>query len=163
MIAATVAHFFRDLSRLGAFVFFNRDSPSKRNPTMLFRTIAAQLSAFNQVIAEGVAAAVHETPSIGQSPLAMQFSELLLKPLLLLQESLQFEGPFVIVIDALDECETGPSRDAVLSILAEQSSKLPSFVRIVITSSPARDICDTFKCRNVTWGKVNDADSWSEV
>lgn len=161
-IATTIAHFYRDLSRLGAFVFFDRESPARGNPTMLFRTIAAQLATARPSIGEAIALAIKEMPTIGQSSLAQQFSELLVKPLC--QDPLPCEGPLVIVIDALDECGSSYSRSSILSILAEQSSKLPSFVRIVIASRPARDICEAFGgCRNIVWKKVNDEDAWSEV
>ncbi|THH30684.1 hypothetical protein EUX98_g3493 [Antrodiella citrinella] len=158
MVATTVAHFFRDLSRLGAFIFFDSaDTPPRRNPTFLFRTIAAQLATFNPSIAEAVVSAIQTIPSIAQATLALQFSELLLKPLLLHQESnTQYEGPIVIVIDGLDGCEAGPARDAVLSVLAEQSSKLPRFVRMVVTSSPAPDICDVFRQRTVSLKEMDD-------
>lgn len=161
MIATTLAHFFRDQNRLGAFAFFERDVPTRNNSAMLLRTIASQLAAARPSIAESIASLIKERPFIGQSTFAHQFTELILKPLQ--QESLQSEGPLIIVIDALDECGSSMSRSTLLSVLAEQSSKLPSFVRIVITSRPARDILDVFRCRNVVWKKVNDEDAWSEL
>lgn len=129
---------------------------------MLFRTIAAQISVHRPLVAEAVVEAVKETPTIGQSNLAQQFTELLVNPLQ--QDTLQCGGPLIIVIDALDECGTTFSREQVLSILAEQSNRLPSFVRIVITSRLAQDICDAFRgSRHILWRKVSDNDAWSEV
>ncbi|KAH8094885.1 hypothetical protein BXZ70DRAFT_342225 [Cristinia sonorae] len=159
-LATTVADFFRDISRLGAFVFFEAASSSRNNPTMLFRTITSQLSSYRPSIGEVIAQAIKETPSIGQAGLAQQFSELILRPLL--QESLRHEGPLVIIIDGLNECRPMTSRATLLSTLAKELVNLPSFVRIVITSRPDEEICSVFEgCRNVHRRTV-DLDEWEK-
>ncbi|TCD69247.1 POC1 centriolar protein [Steccherinum ochraceum] len=143
-VATTLANFFRDLRRLGAFVFFNRDEPEKSAPSRVIRTIAAQLAAFDPRIGQAIARAIDNIPSICESPLALQFTEFIVKPLTTI-ETLALEGPIVVVLDALDECGTPATRESLLSVLAEQSAHLPSFLRIIITSRTEVDITDALE------------------
>lgn len=121
-VATTLANLFRDLKRLGAFIFFNRDEPEKSAPSRVIKTLAAQLAAFDGRIGQAIAEAIDNIPSICEAPLALQFTELIVKPLATI-DSLALEGPIVVVLDALDECGTPATRESLLNVLAEHSTR----------------------------------------
>jgi hypothetical protein len=138
-IATSVANLFRDLNRLGAFVFFSRDLRQRSDPTTVVRTLAYQLGSFDPRLGSAVAASIDATPSITQAPLAVQFSKLIVGPLISL-EAFQSEGPIVLLLDGLDECGNSRTRTELVQTLAEGSAKLPPFVRTIITSRAELDI-----------------------
>jgi hypothetical protein len=76
-------------------------------------------------------------PRILLSPLSLQFTKLLVEPL----STLPCTGSVVIVLDALDECV---DRKLLLAILAAESIRLPSFIRIIITSRDEFDLRAAF-------------------
>ena len=55
-------------------------------------------------------------------------------------QSLSTKSQIVLVLDALDECGTTKDRGALVKVLAEKSTHLPSTFRFVITSRPDIDI-----------------------
>ena len=142
-IATSVANIFRDLRRLGAFTFFTRGVAARNDPGMLIRTLAYQLGEFDHRIGSAIARVVEEVPTIKQAPLRWQFQKLLVEPFTGLEDCLR-EGPILIVIDALDECGQSSAREDLLRVLASESPRLPSTVRIFITSRAERDIRGAF-------------------
>ena len=50
------------------------------------------------------------------------------------------QGPVVVVLDALDECGSAKTRKVLLDLLAQEHRKLPSNIRIIITSRAEHDI-----------------------
>lgn len=142
-IATSVANIFRDLRRLGAFTFFTRGVAARNDPTLLIRTLAYQLGEFDHRIGSAIARVIEEVPSIRQAPLRWQFQKLLVEPLASLKDCLR-EGPILIVIDALDECGQSGAREELLRVLASESPRLPSTIRIFITSRAERDIHSAF-------------------
>ena len=143
-ISTTIANILRELRRLGAFVFFNRDVKERHDPMQVIRTLAYKLACFDTRIGDAVSAAIESTSDIAESPLAFQFRTLLHGPLSSL-ESLHSGGPIVIVIDALDECGSAKGRKELMTALLEGVGGLPSFVRILVTSRPERDIETAFR------------------
>jgi hypothetical protein len=156
-IANTIASYFRDLGRLGwlkmfifilylsfpgAFLSFDRSA--KSDPSLVVRTLAYQLGAYDTRIGAAVSSAIGNNPRIHESPLNLQFSKLLVEPLSSL-EHLPTQGPIIIVFDSLDECGDQRSRKKLLGLFAEDLKKLPPFVRIFATSRPQLDISVAFK------------------
>jgi hypothetical protein len=137
-ISTTIANFFRDQERLGAFIFCNRHVTEMNDPSNIIRNIAYRLASFDPRIREEIAAAINILPNIAESPLRLQFDKLLVEPLLKLPDT--EEAPIVIVLDALDECGNAESRVILLALLAEESVRLPSFIRFLITSRAVDDI-----------------------
>ena len=77
-----------------------------------------------------------------------QFKKFILEPM----QSLMGVGIFVIVIDALDECDNQAS---ILQVLCEQ--KLPENMRFIITTRPEGDIMGQLKdCSHVLLCDVQD-------
>ncbi|KAI6159279.1 hypothetical protein EDD17DRAFT_1762561 [Pisolithus thermaeus] len=138
-IATSVANLFRQQRRLGAFTFFTRGVEARTDPASLIRTIAYQLGEFDPRICDAISRVIEETPSIKQAPLHWQFQRLLVDPLRSL-EDLQWEGPVLVVIDALDECGRTGARSDLLTALARESMLLPPTLRIFVTSRAEKDI-----------------------
>ncbi|KAH8094835.1 hypothetical protein BXZ70DRAFT_946244 [Cristinia sonorae] len=139
-VTTTLANTFRDLRRLGAFLFFDRAESERSSPLTVIRSLAAQLAAFDPRIAGHVAKAIEDIPSICEAPLSLQFTKLISEPL----ESLAAtsgvpEGPVVVIIDGLDECGSTTSRSLLLCTIS-QFKHLPKWLRIVITSRSEVDI-----------------------
>jgi hypothetical protein len=142
-ISTTVASFFRNLGRLGAFVFFDRAFPDSSHPSKVIRTLAYKLGSFDGRIGAAICVAIDNFPSINDASLHVQFTTLILEPLTSLTV-LKAEGPILLVIDALDECGTPAEREALLSLLGTELSRLPSTIRILVTSRQSEDISVAF-------------------
>ncbi|EJC99711.1 WD40 repeat-like protein, partial [Fomitiporia mediterranea MF3/22] len=137
-IATTIAEYCREMSRLGAFLFFNRVDGAEGQLISIFRTIAFRLALFDSAIARHVDAAIQANNHAIEAIAEVQYNKLLLEPLTASRDDV--DGPIVIVIDALDECGTPDARRTLMSLLKREFGKLPSNFRFLITSRPEADI-----------------------
>jgi hypothetical protein len=145
LLARAVASYFRDLGRLGASVFFDKNSPS--DPSVVIPTIAHQLGSFDSRLGTAIFEAFSANPSFADVPPPVQFSTLLLDPLFSVQD-MHVEGPLVVVLDALDACgTTSDSRKGLLEVMTEGLPKLPACLRVVVTSRLERGITAAFHDR----------------
>src|SRR5882724_6694032 len=138
-ISTTVAEYIREISCLGAFIFFDRNDPTHSDPNAVIRTLAYRLSLFHPAIKAAVCSQIEGDQTIAEAPIGRQFSKLLLKPLKSIG-ALSLPGPVVIIVDALDECGDSRSRQDLLALLAQELAKLPPMFRILITSRAELDI-----------------------
>ncbi|KAJ6596120.1 hypothetical protein DFH09DRAFT_1305031 [Mycena vulgaris] len=132
-ISTTMAGVFDQMRRLGSFVFFNRDVEQRSEPSGVIRTIAYQLGCHREDIAAGIRSCVEQNPRIIDQNLDIQFQRLLVEPL----SKIMVDERLVIIIDALDEGANGRSQEAFaafLALLSSGLSRLPNFVRVMITS-----------------------------
>src|SRR3984957_6539550 len=135
-IATTIAKHFRRLRRLAAFLPFDRKALS--DPFSVIKTLARRLGSFDSRIGSIISAAISNNAEFDTGSLAEQF-ELLLQPLSGL-DSLQADGPIVVILDALDECGTPKSRVSLLKVLPGVFQKLPLCIRVFVTSRKEQDI-----------------------
>jgi hypothetical protein len=136
-LSTTIAQKMRELHRLGAFFFFNRDIP-QRNFATLIRTLAYRLAKFDPHIGAPISRVVATNENIAEMPLEFQFSNLLSASAL---ESVEWSrGPIVLIIDALDECGSEADRKILMRVLSKGFSDLPSFIRVMVISRPELDI-----------------------
>ncbi|KAF9073591.1 WD40-repeat-containing domain protein [Rhodocollybia butyracea] len=142
-IATSVSQYFRELGRLGAFLFFNKADKSRSDPANVIRTIAFYLARSNVHIASAIYDAIRNDPASIDSPIQTQFQKLLLDPLTASQSHIH--GPIIIVLDALDECGNAESRWSLVSLISDDFPKLPPAVRFFITSRPDSDIASKFE------------------
>ncbi|KAJ7770300.1 WD40-repeat-containing domain protein [Mycena maculata] len=129
-IANTMADLFSSLGCLGSFVFFDRDVKERSKPSHMIPTIAYQLAQHRTDIADEIRLCLKKHPrtlSLGQE---IQFQRLLVEPL----GNLDIKEPVVVIIDALDEGGDGPDQAAFLSLLSSGLSRLPNYMRVMITS-----------------------------
>ena len=141
---------FGHLKRLGGYISFSQNIEEKSNPADVIRTLAYQLSMFNAQIAHGISVAMEQDPHFAALSLQLQFQKLVVEPLCAMGAQ-SFQGPFLIIIDALDECGTAHEQEGILTLLVKGSRLFPSFVHILITSCPVYDIQWACKgpCRDV--------------
>ncbi|KZT38410.1 WD40 repeat-like protein [Sistotremastrum suecicum HHB10207 ss-3] len=137
-IAHTSAHLFSPSRRLGSSFIFDASRASERRAEIVFRTISRDLAGVNRQWKTCLTKIIRENPDLRHtSSVRRQFEHLLLAPAL----QLEFIGPILIVIDALDECGGAlEAKRELLAILATRISELPSNFRILLTSRPERDI-----------------------
>ena len=138
-LATTIAEYFRDLGRLGAFLFFDRNSATRSEPAAVIRTLSYQLARFEPSIKAAICAEIESDPSITEASMRVQFAKLFLEPLACVT-ALPVRGPIIIVVDALDECGNATSRNDLLSLLAQELTKLPTPFRFLFTSRRDFDI-----------------------
>ncbi|KAL5512428.1 hypothetical protein ACEPAG_3420 [Sanghuangporus baumii] len=132
-VSTTIVQHLRDMSRLGAFLFFER---GKSEPSSVIRTIAYKLALYDSSIGESILEKTNEDKDIFSSLSEDQFTKLLLRPL----SEMSKEGPIVIVLDALDECGTTESRLMLMQLFRNGFSRLPKNFRFLITSRREADI-----------------------
>ncbi|GKZ36948.1 hypothetical protein AbraIFM66950_008214, partial [Aspergillus brasiliensis] len=102
-ISRTVVKHFKEKQILGASFFFKRDAGDRGR---LFSTIARQLMTHLPQLSPIIMEAVREDPDLSTKSLREQFERLLLSPLMELGRTGKDHTTIVIVIDALDECES---------------------------------------------------------
>ncbi|KAK7464481.1 hypothetical protein VKT23_006651 [Stygiomarasmius scandens] len=147
-LATTIADYFAQLKRLGAFIYFNRDMPERNRSLGVIRTLSYQLCQFDSRIIDKVVTAFENNVRMTGMPLEVQFQELITTPLNSV-EAIAEEGPILIVIDALDECsdEGQSDRQQFFKILSTNIALLPSTVRVIITSRTERVASAIFNSR----------------
>lgn len=145
-IAHTIASSFIGVGGLGSCYCFDRNSDHRHDK--VFSTIARDFADRNPEMRRALADAVQNANALKTTvDIIQQWQKLLMEPLGKLPESTN--GPFVIVIDALDESgKAVKTRSDLLRILAgklqdasvPQITELPRNFRIIVTSRPLRDI-----------------------
>ncbi|KAH8092486.1 hypothetical protein BXZ70DRAFT_951104 [Cristinia sonorae] len=138
-IAKTVSSFFEAQKRLAAYIAFNRFS-GESSASEFIRTLAYQLATFHPLIRQRIVLDVPKGPALGRMNVSQLFDTLINAPLSTALNELAMEGPFIIVLDALDECGSVEDRADLLSVLKKKLPSLPNFIRVLITSRPEVDI-----------------------
>ncbi|KAL4746219.1 hypothetical protein BDW72DRAFT_39188 [Aspergillus terricola var. indicus] len=141
-IARTVAQTFRENQQLGATFFFKKGEADRGDAKYLIPTITKQLVTRHRQLAPGVSKAIEDDPDIAAKSLKEQFDRLLLQPLQSLD--LSHSLTTVIVIDALDECES-MDIPVILDLLPQLQKSKVLRVRIFLTSRPELPVRLGFK------------------
>ncbi|KAG7440643.1 uncharacterized protein BT62DRAFT_574791 [Guyanagaster necrorhizus] len=130
-------------NRLGAFIRYDRiESPDS---SKLISSIAYFLGMSDDRIGTAISLVTHSSPFLASSE--KERFELLIEQPLQSVPVLADEGPLVVIIDGLDECN--PS-DELLAVLANGfGSRLP-FMRMVIASRPLESIVRAFSHSGIT-------------
>lgn len=140
-IAHSIGQRFDELGRLGSVFCFNRNFQGDRHPESVFSTIARDLANWNPSFRRELALVLQKNRALAETPdMLTQWKHLILEPARRMTMVGPVVGPVVIVIDALDESGRGTSRNLLLSFLTRRVSELPSYIRIIITTRPERDI-----------------------
>ena len=123
--------------RLGAFLRFDRIQMS--DPSRAILSLAYKLAEFDDRIGRAIAQAVINKPNINDRSLSTQFQDYVIDPLESVT-TLKDNGPIVVIVDGLDECDVGAQRAELLEILSRGfGSRLP-FIRLIIASRPQPDL-----------------------
>lgn len=137
-ICRTVARSFQSehMHFVTATFFFKRGEGDRGNATRFFPTISQQLATKIPGLATSLRDAFSIDPDVGRKSLKMQFQQLLLQPLIELNQAGSHIKGIVMVIDALDECETDKDIGVILNLLPQLQELSTLRVRIFLTSRP---------------------------
>ena len=135
-ISRTVARSFSNRGVLGASFFFKRGERGRGNATLLFPTIASQLAVEEPAVAAHIRAAIDADPHVTDKPLEEQFDKLVLEPLGKLRGDPSRARTFVLVLDALDECDRDLDIRLIISLLSKAKTLSSVRLRAFVTSRP---------------------------
>ncbi|RXW12476.1 hypothetical protein EST38_g13378 [Candolleomyces aberdarensis] len=140
-IALAIALKFERRKRLVGSFFFFRNTGDRSRMTKFATTLACQLAAAIPEAAPFIKKAVKEEPGLLGSSLVAQLRRLVYEPLqaatkrVRLLNTFLLKGPFLIVIDALDECEDRKGVEAFIEDMLDFFKKNPLVpLRFFITS-----------------------------
>jgi hypothetical protein len=134
-IAHTVARAYFDQGRLAASFFFSRGGGDVGNAHKFVATIAVQLAIHILPVQRHIRDVLTEPSIITSQSLADQWRQLVLGPLLKLDGNDTYPS-YVVVLDALDECEGKNDVQIILRLLAEARSLKKVRLRVLITGRP---------------------------
>ncbi|RXW20824.1 hypothetical protein EST38_g5044 [Candolleomyces aberdarensis] len=140
----TIAERCSDKNILALTFFFSATDPSRNTLSSIVPTMALQLGQRYATLKQFIATAVANDPTILLNSLQNQMNTLIVNPFKYLQRQSTGSAivtlPYVILIDALDECRGEDRQAEVLAAIGSclLDSGLP--FRIVIASSPGRAI-----------------------
>ena len=138
-IARTVAHRLAEERILGASFFFSKGQGDVGNAAKFFTTVATLLAESIPSLKPHVCKAIAEDPRIFAKGLRDQWKQLILQPL----RKLPIDSPdtrFVLVIDALDECDEDRDARLILQLFSQIDTISSIQLRAFITSRPERHI-----------------------
>ncbi|CAI7609840.1 unnamed protein product, partial [Penicillium glandicola] len=134
-ISRTVASCLQEQQLLGASFFFRRGEEDRGTAKKLFPTLTEQMVIGIPQMLPRVQKAIDDDPNISEKVLREQFEKLLLGPLLGIEEREETTRR-VIVIDALDECESEDDIDIILRLLPQVRKSTSMQLRFLLTSRP---------------------------
>ncbi|KAF8594663.1 hypothetical protein BDV93DRAFT_159998, partial [Ceratobasidium sp. AG-I] len=147
-IAASICQVLHDAGTIGAHFFFRRDDPYLRSPEHMLNVIVHRLAFQCEPYGWAVANAIEGYSGLLDMPLGQRYVHLVERPLQSLESSAKTQlGTFIIVVDALDECENTNSHQSLFTGLRKMSQLVP-WIKILITSRPDEDIGTVFDSAN---------------
>jgi hypothetical protein len=146
-VCRTFARSFESEGKLGASFFFKRGEGSCGTAARFFPTITKHLISRIPRMAPLVQEAVQAEPMIVTKSLVEQFNRLILQPLIELRDinPSPTSTPVIIVIDALDECESENDIRTIIRLLPLVKESSGKDIRIFVTSRPELPIRLGFK------------------
>ncbi|KAG8697825.1 hypothetical protein FRC08_006307 [Ceratobasidium sp. 394] len=137
-IAYSLCEHIESASKLAASFFCSRQSPECRDVGRILPSIAYQLSLFSDPFRYAIFKVLKSNPLAHNKPPEEQFESLIATPLWEIKDTLPSD--LVIVIDALDECDSAEGMDEMLSALLAHAPDLP--VKLLLTSRPNQNILE---------------------
>ncbi|KAF8679983.1 WD40 repeat-like protein [Rhizoctonia solani] len=147
-IAYSVCETLKNDYQLAGSFFCSRTIPECRQVKYIIPSIAYQLARFSLPFHEELDKTLVADPDTHTLTLKTQYEKLIVEPLLKSQNT--FPTSFIVVIDALDECENEESVGHVLDLLLSTEYTLP--VRYIVSSRPEKEITRRMEKR----GDAND-------
>ena len=130
----TLAQTFDEQGKLGASFFFKRGEGDRGNVSRFFPTVVTQLVRHFPAMLPHTKEAINQDSTIASKTLKEQFEKLFLQPLT--EVGKQTPQTLLIVIDALDECDSDGHVKLVLHLLGRLHVETNVHVKIFITSRP---------------------------
>ncbi|CAE6340444.1 unnamed protein product [Rhizoctonia solani] len=145
-IAHTVCSRLDEACTLGASFFCSRVIPECRQAKYIIPSIAYQLARFSVPFQRALDRVLELDPDAHNRTLGVQYKKLIVGPLLEVEKSLPAD--FIVVIDALDECENEDAVGQILDLILSPDEILP--IRFLVSSRPEREITQRMS------GRVNE-------
>ncbi|KAL3476981.1 quinon protein alcohol dehydrogenase-like superfamily [Aspergillus californicus] len=138
-IARTIARRYHDQQRLGASFFFSRGGGDVGHAGKFITTIARQFATNIPLLQSLICKAIKTCVDIGAQSLSDQWHQLVIRPL---SELTKKRGlpPFIVVIDALDECDDDRNIRIILQLLGQAQLASLNLLRVLVTSRPTLSI-----------------------
>ena len=134
-VARTVARTYYDRGDLGASFFFSKGGGDLSNANKLVTTLARQLATRVPSARRYICEAIMEQEDVMEHSIEDQWKKLIINPL----SKLNSDSPLsiiLLVVDALDECDSERDIRVILKILTTARSLSNIRLRIFITSRP---------------------------
>ena len=136
-IAKTVAALLDHQGRLAASFFFSREYDERKRTSAVPATLAVQLAEYNiEFFNLLVTTLEDDRKQLHKAESQLQFQKLFVELLARLPAS---DKPIVIVLDALDECDTDHGA-LLLTWLSNHIKQIPVHIRFLITGRPEASI-----------------------
>ncbi|KAJ5648437.1 hypothetical protein N7490_004809 [Penicillium lividum] len=131
---------------LGASFFFDQNERERNNPRALFTTICRSLAESLPGLRPEICKSIEKHTNIKNEMLANQWEHLILQPLLELDKQALVPLTSIIVIDALDECESESETDidTILQLITGAQKLSTIRLKFFITSRPELNIYSSF-------------------
>src|SRR5258705_6832501 len=153
-IARTVAEQVNGLALPMTSFFFVCHNDALSNAKLFVTSIAFRLAEIFPKFMETVSNALKADGTLPSKSLDTQFTYLFFRPL----QSLALSQPLILVIDALDECDTKDAQ-TILNNVVSHCARIP-MLRLLITSRPENHITSVFKrANNIEKVILHDIDS----
>ncbi|KAH0553188.1 hypothetical protein GP486_006632 [Trichoglossum hirsutum] len=133
-ISRTVARRYDEQKRLGASFFFSKGGGDVSHAGKFFTSLAVQLAFNVPSLRQYICEAVTKRSDIASLSPPEQWRQLVFGPLSNLQSELC--QTYILVVDALDECEDDKDVRIILQLLAEARSLTTVRLRVFLTSRP---------------------------
>ena len=144
-IARTVARRYYNRGRLAASFFFSRGGGDSSHTGLFIPSIAHQLAHCEALgVADHIRGAAKQHSHATSLALQDQWARLVLQPLSKLETGSSV-GNFLLVIDALDECDDERSVGGLLQLFQKVSQLAHVRLRILVTSRPETPIRHGFR------------------
>jgi len=138
-ITRTVARRCFEQGCLAASFFFSKGSGDISHADKFVTSIAIQLTQNIPGLYQYIYNAVRDRRDIANQPLRDQWQQLILRPLSEL-DSHSYHSSYVLVVDALDECEDNNSIQTIIRLLDEARSLHKIRLKIFLASRPELSI-----------------------
>ena len=130
---------------LGASFFFKRGEGDRGSASRFFPTITRELVLKIPGLDALVAKVITRDPSICDKALGEQFDKLIYQPLRQVQITANGPSTFIVVVDALDECENERDVKAIIDLWSRLAPLTTVRLKLFLTSRPELPIQLGFK------------------
>lgn len=142
-LAKTIATWADDEDLLGSSYFFSRDVVELSKSSLVIPMIAYHLSKFDPSLAEYVTKRLVEKDNhVLYQEIEEQFRKLIEEPLCLTHALAIPRKRMLVVVDALDECNSPKAVGAIINCLSKLLSTSTSHIRLFLVGRPEKYIRD---------------------
>lgn len=135
----------RDGLDLGASFFFKRGEGDRGSASRFFPTVTRELMLKIPGLNSFIAEVITQDPLIFDKALGEQFNKLIYQPLDQMGLSTNSSSIFIVVVDALDECEKERDVEAIIDLWSRLAHLTTIRLKLFLTSRPEAPIQLGFK------------------